>query len=172
MPGSLEPLRWKAYLLLEIKRWTACLPPVMESVPTPDMKCIPVLTEPHFIIFIWKNRGSFPWVPGTKSQAFTRLGHEYQDLLSPCNGMHACTDWTLVYTLIKGDQPVQLQWSPNLILRSTCPAAVVTKPNTEANLSSCSGHQTQYYLRSTCPAAVVTKPNTEFNLSSCSGHQT
>ena len=25
-------------------------------------------------------------------QAFARLGHEYQDLLSPCYGMHVCTD--------------------------------------------------------------------------------
>ena len=24
--------------------------------------------------------------------AFTRLGHERQDLLIPCNGMHVCTD--------------------------------------------------------------------------------
>ena len=24
--------------------------------------------------------------------AFTRLGHERRDLLSPCDGMHACTD--------------------------------------------------------------------------------
>ena len=32
--------------------------------------------------------------------AFTRLGHECQDLLNPCNGMHVCTDWTLVYTLM------------------------------------------------------------------------
>ena len=24
--------------------------------------------------------------------AFTRLGHEHQDLLSPCNEMHVCTD--------------------------------------------------------------------------------
>ena len=24
--------------------------------------------------------------------AFTRTGHECQDLLSPCNGMHVCTD--------------------------------------------------------------------------------
>ena len=24
--------------------------------------------------------------------AFTRQGHEYQDLLSPCDGMHVCTD--------------------------------------------------------------------------------
>ena len=24
--------------------------------------------------------------------AFTRLGHEHQDLLSPCDGMHVCTD--------------------------------------------------------------------------------
>ena len=23
--------------------------------------------------------------------AFTRLRHEYQDLLSPCDGMHVCT---------------------------------------------------------------------------------
>ena len=33
--------------------------------------------------------------------AFTRLGHEYQDLLSPCDGMHVCTELTSVYTLIQ-----------------------------------------------------------------------
>ena len=32
--------------------------------------------------------------------AFTHLGHECQDLLSLCNGMHVCTDQTLVYSLI------------------------------------------------------------------------
>ena len=32
--------------------------------------------------------------------AFTCLGHERQDLLSPCKGMHVCTDQTSVYTLI------------------------------------------------------------------------
>ena len=31
----------------------------------------------------------------------TRLGHECQDVLSPCDGMHACSDWTSVYTLIR-----------------------------------------------------------------------
>ena len=33
--------------------------------------------------------------------AFTGLGHECQDLLSQCHGMHLCTDWTSVYTLGK-----------------------------------------------------------------------
>ena len=33
--------------------------------------------------------------------AFTRLGHERQDLLSPCDEMHVCTDQTSVYTLIR-----------------------------------------------------------------------
>ena len=33
--------------------------------------------------------------------AFTRLGHERQDLLSPCDEMHVCTDWTSVYALIR-----------------------------------------------------------------------
>ena len=33
--------------------------------------------------------------------AFTRLGHECQDLLSPREGMHVCTDKTSVYTLIR-----------------------------------------------------------------------
>ena len=33
--------------------------------------------------------------------AFTRLGHECQDLLSPCDEMHVCTDYTSVYTLIR-----------------------------------------------------------------------
>ena len=31
--------------------------------------------------------------------AFTRLGHECQDLLSPCGRMHVCTYKTSVYTL-------------------------------------------------------------------------
>ena len=32
--------------------------------------------------------------------AFTCSGHERQDLLSPCDEMHVCTDKTSVYTLI------------------------------------------------------------------------
>ena len=33
--------------------------------------------------------------------AFTRLGHDCQDLLSPRDEMHACTEQTSVYTLIR-----------------------------------------------------------------------
>ena len=33
--------------------------------------------------------------------SFIRLGHECQDLMSPCDGMHVCTDKTSVYTLIQ-----------------------------------------------------------------------
>ena len=33
--------------------------------------------------------------------AFTHLGHECQDLLSSCDGMYVCTDYTSVYTLIR-----------------------------------------------------------------------
>ena len=33
--------------------------------------------------------------------AFTRLGHKCQDLWSPCDEMHVCTDLTSVYTLIR-----------------------------------------------------------------------
>ena len=33
--------------------------------------------------------------------AFTHVGHERPDLLSPCNGMHVCTDYTSVYTLFR-----------------------------------------------------------------------
>ena len=32
---------------------------------------------------------------------FTHLGHECQDLLSPWDGMHMCTDKTAIYTLIQ-----------------------------------------------------------------------
>ena len=42
----------------------------------------------------------------------TLPGHECQDLLSPCDGMHMCTDWTLVYTLIRKSSR---EWS-----QSTC----------------------------------------------------
>ena len=33
--------------------------------------------------------------------ALIRVGNECQDLLSPCDGMHVCTDKTSVYTLIR-----------------------------------------------------------------------
>ena len=33
--------------------------------------------------------------------AFTHQGHECQDLLSPCDGMHVCTEYTPVYNLIR-----------------------------------------------------------------------
>ena len=33
--------------------------------------------------------------------SFTRLGHECQDLLSPCDRMHVCTDYTSIYALIQ-----------------------------------------------------------------------
>ena len=39
-------------------------------------------------------------VLGVFVAAFTLLRHECQDLLSPCDGMHACTDKTSVYTII------------------------------------------------------------------------
>ena len=35
-----------------------------------------------FFFFFWGGGGS----------VFTRLGHEHQDLLSPCDEMHVCTD--------------------------------------------------------------------------------
>ena len=35
------------------------------------------------------------------SLAFICLGCECQDLLSPCDGMHVCTDLISVYTLIR-----------------------------------------------------------------------
>ena len=33
--------------------------------------------------------------------AFTHLGHECQDRLSPCDGMHVGANWTSVVTLIR-----------------------------------------------------------------------
>ena len=42
--------------------------------------------------------------------AFTRLGHEHQDLLSPCDGMHVRTDWKSVYTFIRKSLR---EWSQN-----------------------------------------------------------
>ena len=42
--------------------------------------------------------------------AFTRLGHERQDLLSLCDRMHVCTEQTSVYTLI---QKSFGEWSQN-----------------------------------------------------------
>ena len=42
--------------------------------------------------------------------AFIRLGHECQDLLSPRDGMHVCTDSTSVYALIRKSFK---EWSQN-----------------------------------------------------------
>ena len=39
-----------------------------------------------------------------------RLRHEYQDLLSPWDGLHVCTDQTSVYTLIRKNFR---EWSQN-----------------------------------------------------------
>ena len=33
--------------------------------------------------------------------AFTRLGNGCENLLSPCDRMHVCRDWTSVYSLIR-----------------------------------------------------------------------
>ena len=33
--------------------------------------------------------------------AFICLGHESQDLLNPCDGMHVCTDWISLHILIQ-----------------------------------------------------------------------
>ena len=43
--------------------------------------------------------------------AFTRLGHECQDLLSPCDGMHVCTHYTSVYIFIR--KSFFMEWSQN-----------------------------------------------------------
>ena len=53
--------------------------------------------------------------------AFTCQENECQDLLSPCNGMHVCTDQTSAYTLI---HEYFREWSltkPMLTLREKSP---------------------------------------------------
>ena len=45
--------------------------------------------------------------------AFTHQGHECSDLLSPCGGMHVCTDKTLVYALIQKNFQ-EMEWEPML----------------------------------------------------------
>ena len=46
----------------------------------------PTIEVVTFCLCGWCMLGVFLW------PAFTRLGHECQDLLSPCDGMHVCTD--------------------------------------------------------------------------------
>ena len=48
--------------------------------------------------------------------AFTHQGHECSDLLSPCGGMHVCTDKTLVYALIQKNFQ-GMEWEPMLTPR-------------------------------------------------------
>ena len=43
---------------------------------------------------------------------FTRLGHECQDLWSPCDGMHMCTDQTSLYTLARKSLG---EWNQNML---------------------------------------------------------
>ena len=45
--------------------------------------------------------------------AFTRLGHEFQDLMSLCNGMHACLD-EYVYWRCMSVSFVSVQWNEYL----------------------------------------------------------
>ena len=49
--------------------------------------------------------------------AFTHLGHERQDIFSPCDGTHMCTDLTSVYTLIRKSFG-GMESEPMLILKS------------------------------------------------------
>ena len=56
-----------------------------------------------FAFFLSNHRGSHipsSWMmhAGFLLPIFTCLGHECQDLLGLCNGMHVCTDKTLFYT--------------------------------------------------------------------------
>ena len=53
-----------------------------------------IIEEVTFPLHGWCMMGVF------MEPAFIRLGHELQDLLSPCDGMHVSTDQTSVYTLI------------------------------------------------------------------------
>ena len=44
--------------------------------------------------------------------AFTQIEHECQDLLSSCDGMHVCTDWTSVYECRNQSSPLlSVLWS-------------------------------------------------------------
>ena len=50
--------------------------------------------------------------------ACIHLGHECQGLLSPCDEMHVCTDWTSVYTLIQNNffgMESELMLAPRLL---------------------------------------------------------
>ena len=44
--------------------------------------------------------------------AFTLLGHECLGLLTPCHGMHVCTDQASVYTLIQKNNPLNRKIFP------------------------------------------------------------
>ena len=52
--------------------------------------------------------------------AFTGLGHEGQDLWSPCDGMHVCTDYTSVYTVVR-KRFVEMESEPMLTPREKSP---------------------------------------------------
>ena len=59
--------------------------------------------------------------------AFTRLGHERQDLLSPCDAMHVYTDQTSVYTLIRKSFE-GLESEPMLTPRGKSPLPEIFSP--------------------------------------------
>ena len=66
--------------------------------------------------------------------AFTRLRHDCQGLLSPCNGMHVCTDKTSVYTLIRKrlggmeSEPMELQGKNPLYGKNSPQRRIKPKP--------------------------------------------
>ena len=61
-----------------------------------------ILGFSHVTVFQSNHRGSYigNMLGMFLLPAFTCLGHKRQDLLSPCDGTHACTDYTLLCTLI------------------------------------------------------------------------
>ena len=58
--------------------------------------CNPTIRVVTFCLRGWCRLGVF-LLP-----AFTRLGHERQDLLSSCDEMHVCTDYTLIRKSFEG----------------------------------------------------------------------
>ena len=63
------------------------------------LMCVTVF-NPTIEVVTFRHRGSC--VLGVfLLPAFTRLGNECQNLLSPCDRMHVCRDWTSVYSLIR-----------------------------------------------------------------------
>ena len=104
--------------------------------------------------------------------AFTWLGHEHQDLMSLCDGMHVCTDLTPVYTFIRKSF-WGMETEPMLTPREKSPLPEKISPEedrTHNAASSRTASPTHYQRTIPAPKPVSIGPGPPMDILLCHGY--